>query len=330
MINQQQLTRLVTEFKREGNLSMSAMKAGMDPKTARKYVKSGAVALAARGPRPWRTRTDPLNAAWARAEGYLRAAPELEATALFEHLLETAGDALKEGQLRTFQGRVRQWRLEHGPDPEVIFAQEHRPGEVLQVDWTHAKELVVTIAGQPLDHRFCHVVLPYSNWQWATRCQSESLLSVRQGLQAALHRLGKVPGQLQIDNSSAATHQISVGGIDQRLLQPLPTDAAPPFPSPWVFGRQRQEAVVDEVFGRLTDEKSLALFYTKEGHPLGDGIRRLVVGIGRITKVGKREHYDTVDGKPGYPLWDRVISHSIRPDGHDGFLLPYPAGVSTA
>jgi hypothetical protein len=211
MINQQQLTRLVREFKREGNLSMSAMKAGMDPKTARKYVKSGVVTLAARGPRTWRTRTDPLGAAWALAEGYLRAAPELEARALFEHLLETAGEALLEGQLRTFQRRVRQWRLEHGPDPEVIFAQEHRPGEVMQVDWTHAKELKVSIAGKPLDHLLCHAVLPYSNWQWATRCQSESLLSVRQGLQAALHRLGKVPGQLQIDNSSAATHQISIG-----------------------------------------------------------------------------------------------------------------------
>lgn len=212
MINQQQLTRLVTEFKRAGNLTMSAMKAGMDPKTARKYVKSGAVVLAARGPRTWRTRTDPLGAAWALAEGYLRAAPELEARALFEHLLETAGAAIQAGQLRTFQRRVRQWRLEHGPDPEVIFAQEHRPGEVMQVDWTHAKELGVTIAGKPLDHLLCQAVLPYSNWQWATRCQSESLLSVRQGLQAALHRLGKVPGQLQIDNSSAATHQISVGG----------------------------------------------------------------------------------------------------------------------
>ncbi|MEQ2006216.1 MAG: IS21 family transposase [Limisphaerales bacterium] len=212
MINQQQLTRLVTEFKREGNLSMSAMKAGMDPKTARKYVKSGAVVLAARGPRTWRTRTDPLGAAWALAEGYLKSAPELEARALFEHLLETAGEAMAAGQLRTFQRRVRQWRLEHGPDPEVIFAQEHRAGEVMQVDWTHAKELEVSIAGKPLDHLLCHAVLPYSNWQWATRCQSESLLSVRQGLQAALHRLGKVPGQLQIDNSSAATHQISVGG----------------------------------------------------------------------------------------------------------------------
>lgn len=111
--------------------------------------------------------------------------------------------------------------------------------------------------------------------------------------------------------------------IDGRLPQALPVDGVPPFPSPWVYGRERQEAVVDMVYGRLTEEKSLAIFYTKEGHPLGDGIRRLVVGIGRITKVGKREHYDTTDGKQGFPLWDRVIGHSIRPDEDDGFLLPY-------
>jgi hypothetical protein len=212
MITQQQLTRLVTEFHRKGNLSMSALKAGMDRKTARKYVGSGAVVVPVRGPRTWRTRSDPLGAAWPRALEHLQAAPELEATALFEHLLGTPEGTLAEGHLRTFQRRVRQWRLEHGPDPEVVFAQEHRAGEVMQVDWTHAKELGVSIAGQPLDHLLCQAVLPYSNWQWATRCQSESLLSVRQGLQAALHRLGKVPARLQIDNSSAATHQISPGG----------------------------------------------------------------------------------------------------------------------
>jgi len=57
----------------------------------------------------------------------------------------------------------------------------------------------------------CHVVLPYSNWEWATRCRSESLLSLRHGLQASLQRLGKAPAELQIDNSSSATHQIGRG-----------------------------------------------------------------------------------------------------------------------
>jgi transposase len=216
MINQQQRARLVTEFQRTGSIHMSALKAGMDRKTAKKYLDRPQ-ALGEPGPaRDWRTRPDPLASIWSAAESHLKLAPELEAKALFEHLLvnreDRNGEPMQEGQLRTFQRRVRHWRLEHGPAPEVIFPQEHRPGEVMQLDWTHAQELRVSIAGHPLDHRLCQVVLPYSNWQWATRCQSESLLSLRAGLQAALFRLGKVPQLLQIDNSSAATQQISGEG----------------------------------------------------------------------------------------------------------------------
>ena len=191
---------------------MSALKSGMDRKTARKYLNHPERLSQPRPARAWRTRTDPLATIWKEAEPRLRAAPELEAKALFEHLLMGRPELVRVEQLRTFQRRVRQWRLEHGPAPEVIFPQNHRPGEVMQVDWTHAKELAVSIAGQPLDHLLCQAVLPYSNWQWATRCQSESLLSLRAGLQAALFRLGKVPKLLQIDNSSAATHQISGAG----------------------------------------------------------------------------------------------------------------------
>ena len=191
---------------------MSAIKSGMDRKTARKYLKNPERLSQPRPARAWRTRVDPLAKIWPEAEPRLRAAPELEAKALFEHLLMIRPEQMREMQLRTFQRRVRQWKLEHGPAPEVIFPQTHRPGEVMQVDWTHAKELEISIAGHPLDHLLCQAVLPYSNWQWATRCQSESLLSLRAGLQAALFRLGKVPKLLQIDNSSAATHQISGAG----------------------------------------------------------------------------------------------------------------------
>jgi hypothetical protein len=66
---------------------------------------------------------DPLAAIWQEAEPRLRAAPELEAKALFEHLLMIRPEQMQETQLRTFQRRVRQWRLEHGPAPEVIFPQ---------------------------------------------------------------------------------------------------------------------------------------------------------------------------------------------------------------
>src|ERR1017187_9779677 len=212
MINWQQRTRLVAEFQRTGSIDMSALKSGMDRKTARKYLNHPELLSQPRPARDWRARPDALAVIWPEAELRLSTAPELEAKALFEHLLLVRPEQAPVAQLRTFQRRVRPWRLEHGPAPGVIFPQTHRPGEVMQVDWTHAKELKVSIAGHLRDPLLCQAVLPYSNWQWATRCQSESLRSLRAGLQEALFRLGKVPKLLQIDNSSAATHQISGEG----------------------------------------------------------------------------------------------------------------------
>ena len=136
-------------------------------------------------------------------------------------------------------------------------------------------------------------------------------------------RLLKIPAYTAIAVPFNWMLRRSQRDIAARLPAELPADQEPPFHSAWVFGRERQEALVDHVFGQLECDRSLVIFYTKEGHPLGDGIRRLVVGIGTVTEVGKREHYDTTEGTPGYPLWDRLISHSIRLDGAEGFLLPY-------
>ncbi len=55
----------------------------------------------------------------------------------------------------------------------------------MQLDWTHANELEISIAGMPFPHRFCHDVLPNSNWSWLTICFSESLPSLNEGSQAA-------------------------------------------------------------------------------------------------------------------------------------------------
>ncbi len=40
----------------------------------------------------------------------------------------------------------------------------------------------------------CHVVLPFSNWQWLTVCLSESLLALRRGVQEALFNAGQHNG----------------------------------------------------------------------------------------------------------------------------------------
>jgi len=191
---------------------MSAMKAGMTRNTARKYLRQADPVEQKREPHTWRTRNDPLEGIWSQAEAMLEKAPELEAKALFEHLSGHPQELVEAGQLRTFQRRVRQWRLKRGGEKEVFFTQEVKPGEVLAVDWTDMRRLGVTVGGKKLEHLMFHAVLPYSNWEWALRCRSESLLSLRAGIKQTLGRLAKVPRQLLMDNSSTATHRLDADG----------------------------------------------------------------------------------------------------------------------
>jgi transposase InsO family protein len=120
-------------------------------------------------------------------------------------------DGLEEKHLRTFQRRVKDWRLANGPGKEVFFTQDHTPGKVLAMDWTDMGSLGITIGGRVLKHKLFHAVLPYSHWEWAVRAQSESTLSLRAGLKATLGRLGRVPQELLSDHSSTATHQLRRG-----------------------------------------------------------------------------------------------------------------------
>ena len=217
MITNQQYRKLMSEYQETGNVTNSALKAGMSRRIARKYLQGGQPPEELQAKHTWRTRKDPLVEIWPQAEAMLAEAPDLEAKALLEYLWERAPWAVQEKHLRTFQRRVKLWRLAHGPDKEVFFPQDWEAGGALQLDWTNADELAVTIAGQPYEHLLCHCVLPHSNWEWATPCLSESLLSCRQGLQEALHRLGKVPGELRVDNSSAATHRVGGGGTGREF-----------------------------------------------------------------------------------------------------------------
>ncbi len=199
------------ELSKHGELGRAAMKAGMDRKTAAKYRDAGAAPSEMRQERTWRTRTDPFEADWPSIERRLVDAPELEAKTIFELFVAEDPERYEEGQLRTLQRKIRQWRALSGPEKMVFFAQEHRPGEAAQTDFTWATELKITILEELFPHMLCHVVLPYSNWQWATVCQSESMLALKRGLQTALFRLGRRPKVHQTDNSTAATHDLKTG-----------------------------------------------------------------------------------------------------------------------
>jgi len=206
-----QVRRLMEEMQKHGRIGLAALRAGMDRKTAWKYVREGKLPSELRKPHTWRTRTDPFAEDWPALVAMLAEAPELEATTLFDHLLGLKPDAYTAGQLRTLQRRIREWRAQRGPEREVFFPQAHRPGEALQTDFTHATALGVTIGGEPFAHQLCHSVLPYSNWEWATVCHSESMAALRRGVQSTLFRLGRVPEFHQTDNSTAATHDLRTG-----------------------------------------------------------------------------------------------------------------------
>lgn len=145
----------------------------------------------------------------------LAATPALEAQTVLELLKEKQPERYNDDHLRTLQRRLRRWRAEQGPEREVFFTEAHRPGEAAQTDFTSAVGLGVTIAGQLFVHLLCVTVLPYSNWQWATACLSESLAALRRGVQATLFQLGRVPRFHQTDHSTAATHQIAKDASDR-------------------------------------------------------------------------------------------------------------------
>jgi transposase len=192
-------------------VDLASLRAGIHRNTGSKYLRAGKVPSELGTERTWRTRRDPFEEAWGEITERLSEAPGLEAKALFEDLCERFPGRYQEGQVRTLQRRIKQWRALHGPDKELFFEQEHRPGEAMQTDFTSMNELGITISGEAFPHLLCHQVLPYSNWEWATVVRSESMLALKRGVQAAVFELGRVPEYHQTDNSSGATHQLDTG-----------------------------------------------------------------------------------------------------------------------
>ena len=136
MITNQQYRKLMSEYQETGNVTVSAMKADMSRPTGRKYLEACQAPQELQAKHTWRTREDPLVEIWAQAMAMLEEAPDLEAKALFEYLGERSPGVVQEKHLRTFQRRVKLWRLAQGPDQEVFFPQDWEAGRAIQLDWT--------------------------------------------------------------------------------------------------------------------------------------------------------------------------------------------------
>ena len=196
------------KLSREKNLPLviAAAKAGMGEKAARKYLRSGLLPSQMKEPRDWRTREDTFVDVWPEAEALIEEEPSLEALTVFRELQRRYPGKFQDGQLRTFQRRVRIWRGLHGPDVEIFFPQIHQPGMQGQSDFTSMNSLDITLGGLLFPHLLYHFVLPYSNHEYVEVCFSESFESLSRGLQNALWSIGHVPaGHHRTDNLSAAT-----------------------------------------------------------------------------------------------------------------------------
>lgn len=203
-----QVKKLRAEMAKTRKVDVSAVRAGMHRNTATKYLKTDDLPSEQQQLRSWRTRPDPFEEDWPGIVEKLKSQPRLQAKTLFDDLVAKHPGRYEPGQLRTLQRRMKQWRAEDGPDKDLFFSQEHRPGEAMQTDFTSMNSLAITIAGEPYEHLLCHSVLPYSDWSWGTPCLSESEAALRKSVPAALFRLGRKPKFHQTDNSTAATHRV--------------------------------------------------------------------------------------------------------------------------
>jgi hypothetical protein len=202
MISKIQYRRLFKMINEGNTLKGSAAKAGIDPKTARKYLTNDNPLQNTN--HNWKTRKDPFEEIWPELENMLSLQPRLEAKTLFSYLLDKYPGQFQEGQLRSLQRKVKKWKGLNGESKEVYFAQIHQPGDLGSSDFSHMDELKVTIQGHPFPHLIYHFVLTYSNWESVTICYSENLESLSEGLQNALWQLGGSPTRHRTDRLTAA------------------------------------------------------------------------------------------------------------------------------
>jgi len=95
------------------------------------------------------------------------------------------------------------------------------------------------------------------------------------------------------------------------------------FGRSWVQDKSNQLLMLDTFFSAVVEQRSLFIVYAKRT-PLSDAPGRVIVGVGTVEHVAPTIEYAySGKGLVHSVVWERVMRHSIRPDGANGFLLPY-------
>jgi hypothetical protein len=191
----------------------AAAKAGMSVRTARCWEK-GMLPSGTKKAREWRTRKNPFEEVWPEVVKLLTqdTKGKLQAKTIFKELRRRHPDRFDNGQLRTLQRRVRDWRALNGLDKVVMFPQAHPPGREGAFDFTHCTELGVTIGGVLLIHLLFVFRLSFSGCTWVQLAFGETFEAMVSGVQGALWELDGATEVVRHDNLSAATHELRKGG----------------------------------------------------------------------------------------------------------------------
>ena len=203
-INQKQVNLYMSSRKHGESQVTAAAKAGISERSGRR-IDQGKRNTALK-PRDYQTRKDPLEGAFEKyLVPLLEQEPTLQPITLFEELTEQCPGKFDRSCLRTIQRRVKRWRAIEGPEKEVMFLQRHEPAMQGISDYTHLKNQVILIAGEPFKHILYHYRLVFSGWTYVqVVLGGESFESLSTGLQNAFWLSGGVPKEHRTDSLSAA------------------------------------------------------------------------------------------------------------------------------
>jgi exodeoxyribonuclease V alpha subunit len=89
----------------------------------------------------------------------------------------------------------------------------------------------------------------------------------------------------------------------------------------WVYEPERQVPLLEHFWGKFEPGKSLVFFYVNQGNPFEESTARILVGAGRIKKMGPMVYFGNRENASiKYPVWSRRITHAWP---EEGVLLPY-------
>ena len=156
------------------NQEVAAAKSGMSSKTARKYLSTNKLPSELKKERDWKTRTNVFEKNWDRIEAMLNKAPGLQAKTILSYLISEQPNKFNDSHERTLQRLLRKWRASNGSNNNIIFNQTIRAGKQSQSDYTSMNDLDISIKGNEFKHLLFHFILPYSKWEYASICSTES------------------------------------------------------------------------------------------------------------------------------------------------------------